>query len=124
MTQLSVAPVLPWRARLGTASIFFANGFGIGSWAAAIPQIKTMLALSDAQLSLALLAMAGGAILMMPLAGAVADRFGGPATALRYASVCFGLALCLPGLAVNLPILIGLTFALGAFNGLDRKSVV
>ena len=79
------------------------------SGAAAIPQIKTMLALSDAELSLALLAMAGGAIVMMPLAGALAHRLGGPGVALRYASVCFGLSLCLPGLAANLPILIGLT---------------
>jgi MFS family permease len=118
MTQLSIAPALPWRARLGTSAIFFANGFGIGSWAADLPKIKAMLVLSDAQLSLALFAMAGGAILSMPFAGVICGRLGGPSTALRYTSVCFGLVLCLPGLAASLPILTGVTFALGTFNGL------
>jgi MFS family permease len=118
MTQLSIASALPWRARLGTSAIFFANGFGIGSWAADLPKVKAMLALSDAQLSLALFAMAAAAILSMPFAGVICGRLGGPSAALRYTSVCFGLVLCLPGLAASLAILTGVTFALGAFNGL------
>jgi hypothetical protein len=118
MTQLTIAPASPWRARLGTSAIFFANGFGIGSWAADLPKVKGMLMLSDAQLSVALFAMAGGAILSMPFASVVCSRLGGTSTALRYTSVCFGLVLCLPGLAANLAILTGVTFALGVFNGL------
>src|SRR6202012_6034025 len=45
--------------RLGTLSVFLANGLGIGAWAAAIPRVKVDLALTDAGLSLALLAFAG-----------------------------------------------------------------
>ena len=118
MTSVLPAPVLPVRARLGTTAIFFANGFGIGSWAADIPQLKTMLVLSDAHLSLALLAMAAGAILSMPFAGLIADRFGGTSRALRCTSICFALVLILPGLASNLSILVGIALLLGAFNGL------
>jgi hypothetical protein len=118
MTQLSIGPALPWRARLGTSAIFFANGFGIGSWAADLPKVKGMLMLSDGQLSLALFAMAGAAILSMPFASVIGRRLGGASVALRYTSVCFGLVLCLPGVAANLAILTGATFALGAFNGL------
>ena len=42
------------RARVGVTAIFFANGLAI--WAVAIPQIKTLFALSDGGLSLILLA--------------------------------------------------------------------
>jgi hypothetical protein len=118
MTRLSIAPAAPWRARLGTSGIFFANGFGIGSWAADLPKLKGTLTLSDAQLSVALFSMAGAAILSMPFASVICNRLGGKSTALHYTSACFGLVLCLPGLAANLPILTGVTFALGAFNAL------
>jgi MFS family permease len=118
VTPVLIGRALPWRTRLSTSAIFFANGFGIGSWAADLPKVKAMLALSDAQLSVALFAMAGAAILSMPFAGVICGRLGGASAALRYTSVCFGLVLCLPGLATSLPILTGATFALGAFNGL------
>jgi Major Facilitator Superfamily len=64
----------PWPQRLGTLSVFLANGLGIGSWAAAIPRIKADLALSDAGLSFALLAFAAGGIVAMPLTGLLAHR--------------------------------------------------
>ncbi|MFZ1965387.1 MAG: MFS transporter [Roseiarcus sp.] len=118
MAPLSVAASPPWRARLATTALFFANGFGIGGWAAAIPLIKSKLALSDAQLSVALFAMAAGAILLMPSAGLLANRFGGAGRTLRGGAIGFGVLLGLIGLAPNLTLLAGLTFLLGAFSGL------
>jgi fucose permease len=118
MAPLSVAASPPWRARLATTALFFANGFGIGGWAAAIPLIKSKLALSDAQLSVALFAMAAGAILLMPSAGLLANRFGGAGRTLRGGAIGFSVSLGLIGLAPNLPLLAGLTFLLGAFSGL------
>ncbi|MDT8261849.1 MFS transporter, partial [Roseomonas sp. DSM 102946] len=59
------------RPRLATTLVFFANGFGYGAWAGNIPSIKLGLGLSDAALGLALLGMAIGAILAMPLTGQV-----------------------------------------------------
>ena len=72
---------LLWPQRLGTLSVFLANGLGIGAWAAAIPRVKADLALSDAGLSFALLAFAAGGIVAMPLTGLVAHRLrSGPAS--------------------------------------------
>jgi MFS family permease len=118
MTALSTNHQLPLRARVGTTAIFFANGFGIGSWAAAIAPLKAMLSLSDAHLGVALLAMAAGAILTMPFAGLLAPRLGGTGYVLRYSSALFGVCLLLPGLAPNLPVFFGCAFLLGASNGL------
>jgi MFS family permease len=118
MTPLPIASSPPWRARLAVTALFFANGFGAGGWAAAIPQIKANLALSDAQLSVALFAMAAGAMALMPFADPLARRLGGAGRSLRYSAVGFGVLLCLPGLAANLTLLSGLTFLLGACGGL------
>jgi MFS family permease len=118
MTVLSTSQELPLRARIGTTAIFFANGFGIGSWAAAIAPLKAMLSLSDANLGFALLAMAAGAILTMPFAGLLAPRLGGTGHVLRYSSALFGVCLFLPGIAPNLPVFFGCAFLLGASNGL------
>lgn len=72
---------LLWPQRLGTLSVFLANGLGIGAWAAAIPRVKADLALSDAGLSFALLAFAAGGIVAMPLTGLLAHRLrSGPAS--------------------------------------------
>src|SRR5271155_4122648 len=74
-----VAP--PWAWRVATRGSFVANGAGIGCWAAAIPRVKADLALSDATLSVALLAFAAGAIIAMPLMGLFAHRLrSGPAS--------------------------------------------
>ena len=65
--RLALAPdgtvAQPWAQRLATFGVFLANGAGIGCWAAAIPRVKADLALSDATLSVALLAFAAGAII-------------------------------------------------------------
>lgn len=108
----------PWPARVATFAIFYANGFGIGAWAGVIPQIKAMLMLNEAQLSLALLAMAAGAIVTMPLAGLLTPRFGGTGRTVRGAAAVFGLALLLPGWVPGLPLLILAALFIGIGNGL------
>jgi len=118
MTPPSPTPARPWRARLGTTGLFFGNGLGAGGWASAIPLIKARLALSDAELSVALLAMAIGAILLMPCAGLLAHRLGGAGRTLRFAAIGFAAMLGLIGLAPSLPALAALTFLFGAGNGL------
>jgi MFS family permease len=106
----------PIRARAATTAIFLANGSGIGAWAASIPGIKQALRLSDAALGLGLLAFAAGAILTMPLAGWLGVRFGSHRLTI-FASVAFGAALLLPGIASTLPVLMLATLVLGASNG-------
>lgn len=80
----------PARARLGTCVVFLAAGSGIGAWAACIPGIKLGLGLTDAELGVVLLSVAGGSILGMPLAGWLGHRFDP-----HRVSVAMGLAFCL-----------------------------
>jgi hypothetical protein len=71
------------RARSGVTAIFFANGLCIGAWAAAIPEIKTLFGLSDARLSIVLLAAGVGGLTAMPVAGVLPPKIGGTGRSLR-----------------------------------------
>lgn len=106
-----------WRSRLATSAIFFANGLGIGAWAVAIPGLKQKLSLTDATLSVALLAFAAGAVVSMPLAGGLAAR-SGPHKLTIISALAFALALALPPLASGLLVLACMAFVLGFCNGL------
>jgi len=64
------------RARVATKSIFLVCGLGISSWAPMVPYAKYRLALNDANLGLLLLLLGAGAILMMPVTGILAHKYG------------------------------------------------
>ena len=106
----------PIRARAATVSLFLASGAGIGAWAACIPAIKGGLRLSDSALGVALLAFAAGAIFAMPSAGWLGVRFGSHRVAIA-AGCLFAGGLLFPGMASNLPVLIGVALFLGMGNG-------
>ncbi|WGG50130.1 MFS transporter [Rugamonas sp. DEMB1] len=106
------------QARRATLMVFFANGLGIGAWATAIPPLKQALALSDASLSLALLALAAGAVCCMPLSGRLVPRVGGTAAATKLAGLAFAVLLPLPLWVDSLPLLMLATLLLGGANGL------
>jgi MFS family permease len=112
----SVLPVAPWVERAANSAIFLCSGLGIGAWAASIALLQARLHLSDGALSLVLLGFAAGAVLSMPMTGTLAPRLG-VARATRFAALAFALALLGPGLAPDLPLLIGAAFALGLTNG-------
>ena len=85
-------------------------------WAAAIPRVKADLALSDAGLSVALLAFAAGAIVAMPLMGLFAHRLrSGPASVI--AGFAFAAALAAIGFASSLETLSATTFLAGMTMG-------
>jgi hypothetical protein len=106
----------PWPERLSTLGVFFANGLGIGAWAAAIPPLKAELSLSNGALSLVLLSFAAGAMAAMPLMGFMAARIpSGRATCA--AGVSFAVALASPAFASSLPVACVLVFIIGAANG-------
>jgi Major Facilitator Superfamily len=105
-----------WRPRLGTLSVFLANGLGIGAWAAAIPRVRADLALSDAGLSLALLAFAAGGIVAMPLTGLLAHRLrSGRASVV--AGFAFAAAVAAIGLAGSLATLSAMACLAGMTSG-------
>jgi hypothetical protein len=107
---------LLWPQRLGTLSVFLANGLGIGAWAAAIPRVKADLALTDAGLSFALLAFAAGGIVAMPLTGLVAHRLrSGPASIV--AGFAFAAAIAAIGFTRSLESLSAIACLAGMTSG-------
>jgi MFS family permease len=108
------------RARVGVTAIFFANGFGIGAWAVAIPQVKALFGLSDATLSLTLFAIGAGAIASMPIAGLLPPRLGGTGPTLRVTGPIYALLLAaLPlvhGLSSSVVPLMVTAVLFGVFN--------
>ena len=105
------------RARMSSSFVFFANGFVVASWLPHIPEVKERLALGDFLLGIALFSMAVGSVLVLPVAGRSAERFGSDTT-----TRAAGLALCLllptPVVAPNLPTLILALLLFGAANGM------
>eukprot|EP01037_Dinobryon_pediforme_P006966 gene6966-7042_t len=92
------------------------NGAAIGIWAANIPGVKEHLALNPQSLSYGFLAMAVGALIGMPLGGALIGRFGS-AHLTRISGFIFILLLPMPILSPNLPLLIASLGLFGLTNG-------
>ncbi len=106
-------------ARRAIAVVFCASGFDTGVWASQIPRIKSALSLDDAALSTVVLAFAIGAIVTMPLAGALVTRLGGMRTVLL-AGIASACGLALLGMASGYSFLLGAAvFAGMALGGLD-----
>jgi MFS family permease len=62
--------------RLAIFAIFLMHGLVAGSWAAQIPVHKLSLGVGPAQFSIILFAVAGGAVVSMPIAGGLIGRLG------------------------------------------------
>lgn len=102
-----------------TALVFGVLGVGLAGWAPRVPDVKAQLGLSDTELGVALLSIAVGSLISMPLTGALIGRFGCRPVLLG-SSVSFSLALVLPAVAQNLIELILALAVLGAaLGGLD-----
>jgi MFS family permease len=114
-TQLPVTRSLR-QARLAVSAAFLANGLGFANWAARIPAVKDDVGLSTGALGVALLGIALGAVVAMPLAGALLVRFGSR-TLTRLTLALFCVALPLPALAGSLPALMGALALLGVASG-------
>jgi MFS family permease len=107
------------RARVAVAVVFAANGAMFGNWAVRIPDVKLDLGLSEASLGAALLVPAAGALVSMPLTGALSARFGSRAVTVAMTLV-FVTVPCLLGLAPSLPWLVPALFVFGVgYGGLD-----
>lgn len=100
------------RARVSTSIVFAINGLAFGSWAPHIPLIQERLGLSADMLGLALLAIAAGAVLAMPLAGVLIPRYGS-AVVTRFSTAV--LCLCLPPVVLA-PNFAALAVALAVFG--------
>lgn len=64
------------KARNGDMVVFAINGVLAATWFSRLPDIKTIMEITPAQLSLLLLGIAGGSLIALPLAGRVLQQVG------------------------------------------------
>ena len=102
--------------RLAVLAVFFANGVVIGTWVVRIPAIKEKLGLSEGLLGVALLGAAAGALVAMPIVGALVSRFGSRRI-VGAAALLLPVSLLMPALAPSLVFLVPALVMLGAANG-------
>ncbi|QYM66973.1 MFS transporter [Pseudomonas sp. So3.2b] len=117
------APVVPGRLeQMSTRIAFFIAGFGIAAWAPLVPYAKARAQLNEGTLGLLLLCLGVGSIIAMPVAGALASRFG-----CRRVLSAGTLLLCvaLPMLATvsSIPLLMAGLFLFGAGLGTVDSTV-
>jgi MFS family permease len=103
-------------ARAATYAIFFGDGLGFGVWAGHIAIFKQKFHLGDAQLSVALFAVALGAIVAMPIVGHRLRRFGSRALTGFCASL-YAIAIACLAHAPSYPLFVLGTALLGACKG-------
>lgn len=100
-------------ARIALSMLFFGNGVFIGVWTPMIPVFKERLMLSDSQLGIVILALGLGALVAMPVGGALIARFG------TRRPIIFNSLLCSPGLVlVTLAPNMGTAIVILAFFGM------
>jgi predicted MFS family arabinose efflux permease len=104
-------------ARAAVGGVFLVHGAVVGSFATRIPFIRDRLGLSPGALGLALLVPALGALLAMPLSGALVHRFSGR-TVTRVLLAAWCAVLALPALASSLAALCLILLAYGAAGGM------
>ena len=102
-------------ARAAISLAFFLNGVGFASWVVRIPDVQRRLGLSESELGLALLGVAVGGLLAIPLSGFLIAKAGSRPVA-RSAALLFAATLVVPALApTRATLTLGLV-ALGAAN--------
>jgi fucose permease len=107
------------RARAATRLQFVALGVVTGTWGAHIPSLKARYALSEAMLSVVLLAAAIGAVLSLFVAGRIVGRLGARTTCAIAAlamSAMLGVVLEFSGVAALLPAMLVMGASMSLFD--------
>src|SRR4051812_4593473 len=104
-------------ARAAVGTVFFLDGAGNANLGVRIPAVRAELGLGAGALGVALLGVAVGALVTMPLAGRLVARFGTrPVT--RAGAALFAASLALPAFATNIALLALALVALGAASAI------
>lgn len=103
-------------ARLAVSFLFFMNGALFASWVSRIPLIQQELGLNHAVLGAALLCVAAGAVVTMPLVGILNGRFGSERLCMFWV-VPFSVALPLLALCPDVVTLGAALFFFGCGHG-------
>ncbi|RYE83743.1 MAG: MFS transporter, partial [Methanosarcinales archaeon] len=109
-------------ARWGTATLFFTNGIVMASWASRVPAVQQHLRLSEGKLGLALLGMAVGGLIAMPITAWLLTRYDQQRIA-RLGTLLLCLALPLPAFAFSSVSLFVALVILGAGSGAMNVAV-
>lgn len=88
------------RVRLATSLFFFAMGFCFATWASRIPDIKSMLHLSEAGLGTLLFVLPIGHLVGMPFSGKIVTKYGSRTISIL-GVLLYALSLILIGLATS-----------------------
>ncbi|APC18410.1 MFS transporter [Pseudomonas frederiksbergensis] len=108
--------------QMSTRIAFFIAGFGIAAWAPLVPYAKARAGLDDGTLGLLLLCLGVGSILAMPMACALASRFG-CRRVLSGGTLLICLALPLLATVSSIPLLMAALFLFGAGLGTVDSTV-
>ncbi|HNJ97502.1 MAG TPA: hypothetical protein PLV13_05220, partial [Ilumatobacteraceae bacterium] len=101
------------RAMRAVFAVFVGMGVGASSWASRIPQVRDELDLTPKALGFAILGVAIGSLVSLPLAGIVVHRLGAERT-IRVMSVVCAAGIAVMGLGVQIglaPVIGGLVLA-------------
>ena len=110
------------RVRLATSLFFFGMGFCFATWASRIPDIKSMLQLSEAGLGTLLFALPVGQLIGMPFSGRIVAKYGSRNIVIMALPV-YAFCLTLLGLAtVKWQLALGL-FLFGFFGNFCNIAV-
>jgi MFS family permease len=109
-------------ARIFASLLFLMDGMAFGTWAALIPSFQQKFQLLPAKLSVVLLGLIGGAMVSMPLAGKLIERWGSRRVA-SPAAVGFATALLLLAFAPSYATLILAAVVFGVWKGALDVSV-
>ncbi len=88
------------RVRLATSLFFFGMGFCFATWASRIPDIKSMLHLSEAELGTLLFILPIGQVIGMPFSGKIVTKYGSRIISIL-GILFYSLSLILLGLATE-----------------------
>lgn len=108
--------------RIGVSAFFFIQGLTFATWATRIPDIKTLLHLSDGMLGAVLFALPVGQLTAMALSGYLVSRFGSRHT-LTVAACLYPAGLVLLGTVTSLWQLVGALFFFGVCGNLSNISI-
>ena len=98
--------------RWAVRALFFLNGMLFATWASRIPAVQAAHHLGNGALGLALFAIALGAVVAMPLAGAAITRFGSDRIC-RLSAILYGAMLPAIVLAPNMFLFVPALFCFG-----------
>lgn len=104
------------KARFAVAYLFFLNGMLFASWVSRIPLIQQELGLSHGVLGAALLCVAAGAVISMPVAGVLNGRIGSGRLCLMW-MIPYAVALPLLALCGDVYTLAAALFFFGCGHG-------